>query len=277
MDVRSLGFRTDLALLRLGGSEVEEHDDHLVIRSRHNPNHYWGNFLLVGRPPAPDEAQHWLDRFAEAFPGARHLALGFDVTTGTAQDLAAFHAVGCGTEASTVMTATAVHEPPRPNREAEYRRLTSDEDWAQVVELDLLCDEEDYDREQHLLFVEARARTGRRLTDTGHGAWFGGFLDGRLVSSMGLFRATPGIGRFQSVQTAPEARGRGIAGSLVHHVSRHGFDELGTHTLVMVADPDYLAIRIYRSVGFEATETQLQVQRKPAGSTSSTTATSPTP
>ena len=44
----------------------------------------------------------------------------------------------------------------------------------------------------------------------------------------------------------------------------------GTQTPAANADPDYLAIRIYRSVGFEATETQLQVQRKPAGSTSST-------
>jgi ribosomal protein S18 acetylase RimI-like enzyme len=272
VDVRSLGFRTDLALLKLGGSVVEEHDDHLVIRSPHNPTHYWGNFLLVRRPPAPDEAQHWLDRFAAAYPAARHVALGFDVTSGTQQDLAAFHAAGCETDASTVMTATAVHEPPRPNRQAEYRRLTSDEDWAQLVELDLVCDEEDYDREQHLPFVKARARTGRQLTDAGHGAWFGGFLDGRLVSSMGLFQAGQAgqrLGRFQSVQTAPDARGRGIAGSLVHHVSRFGFDQLGAHTLVMVADPDYLAIRIYRSVGFEATETQLQVQRKPAGSISS--------
>ena len=50
----------------------------------------------------------------------------------------------------------------------------------------------------------------------------------------------------------------------MHEVSRDGFDELGAATLVMVADPDYLAIRVYRSVGFEDTETQLQASRKPA-------------
>ena len=31
----------------------------------------------------------------------------------------------------------------------------------------------------------------------------------------------------------------------------------------MVADPDYLAIRVYRSVGFDDTEVQLQAERKP--------------
>jgi hypothetical protein len=31
----------------------------------------------------------------------------------------------------------------------------------------------------------------------------------------------------------------------------------------MVADPDYLAIRLYRSVGFADTERQLQAERPP--------------
>ena len=81
---------------------------------------------------------------------------------------------------------------------------------------------------------------------------------------MGLFAASPGLARFQQVQTHTTARGRGLAGTLVHRVSRYGYDELGATTLVMVADPDYLAVRIYRSVGFVDTETQLQAQRKPA-------------
>jgi hypothetical protein len=34
-------------------------------------------------------------------------------------------------------------------------------------------------------------------------------------------------------------------------------------TLVMVADPDYPAVRVYRSVGFEDSETQLQAERGP--------------
>jgi predicted GNAT family acetyltransferase len=83
---------------------------------------------------------------------------------------------------------------------------------------------------------------------------------------MGLFTASPGLARFQNVKTHPDARGRGLAGTLVHRVSRYGFDELGADTLVMVADPDYLAIRIYRSVGFADTERQLQAERKPASS-----------
>ena len=47
----------------------------------------------------------------------------------------------------------------------------------------------------------------------------------------------------------------------MHRVSGYGFDELGARTLVMVADPDYLAVRIYRSVGFADTEVQTQLRQ----------------
>jgi predicted GNAT family acetyltransferase len=105
----------------------------------------------------------------------------------------------------------------------------------------------------------------RRLTEAGHGGWFGAFVDGRLVSQLGLFCASPGLARFQSVETDPALRRQGLAGSLLHYASRYGLDELGAKTLVMVADPNYFAIDLYRAVGFVATETQLQVERAPDG------------
>jgi predicted GNAT family acetyltransferase len=61
------------------------------------------------------------------------------------------------------------------------------------------------------------------------------------------------------VQTHPDARGKGLASTLVYRASTYGLGELGAKTLVMVADPDYLAIRIYRAVGFTDTETQVQL------------------
>jgi predicted GNAT family acetyltransferase len=117
-------------------------------------------------------------------------------------------------------------------------------------------------------FAIRKVETNRGLVAAGHGSWFGAFLDGRLVSQMGLFAASPGLARFQSVETHPDFRGRGLAGTLVHHVSRYGFDQLGAQTLVMVADPEYLAIRIYRAVGFADTESQLQVERPPSATSS---------
>jgi ribosomal protein S18 acetylase RimI-like enzyme len=259
MDVRSLAFRTDLALLRLAGSEVEDHGSHIAVRTPDNPTYWWGNFLLLPRPPTDEELPGWLELFGATYPTSRHLAFGVDGPDGTRDDLAAFAAAGLNVETSSVMTATSVHEPPRPNREATYRPLVGDDDWRQQVELGIAGEHEDDGQD----FVIAKTAAERSLTGRGIGEWWGAFVDGRLLASMGLFSASPGLARFQQVKTHPEARGRGLAGTLVHEVSRFGFDELGAETLVMVADPGYLAIRVYRSVGFADTETQLQADRKP--------------
>jgi ribosomal protein S18 acetylase RimI-like enzyme len=262
MDVHSLGYRTDLALLELSGSEVEDHGSYLAVRTPDNPSYYWGNFLLLPHAPTVEALPEWIERFGEMYPTSRHLAFGVDSDPergGGLADLESFSAAGLETEAMSVMTATAVHEPPRPHRQATYRPLASDDDWEQQLELGIVGEHEEDGRD----FVVAKTASERALAGLGVGAWWGAFIDGRLLASMGLFAASPGLARFQQVKTHPDARGRGLAGTLVHRVSRYGFEELGATTLVMVADPEYLAIRIYRSVGFVSSDVKLQAQRRP--------------
>ncbi|MDF1606316.1 GNAT family N-acetyltransferase [Nocardioides sp. YIM 152315] len=259
MHVRSLAFRTDLALLRLAGSEVEDHGSYVAVRTPDNPTYYWGNFLLLPHAPTTEELPEWVDRFGATYPRSRHLAFGVDGGSGGRDDLEPFRVAGLEVDASSVMTATSVHEPPHPHREATCRPLAGDDDWHQQLELSIAGEHEVSGRD----FVVAKTASERALSARGVGAWWGAFVGDRLLASMGLFAASPGLARFQQVKTHPDARGRGLAGTLVHRVSRYGFDELGARELVMVADPDYLAIRIYRSVGFDETETQLQAQRTP--------------
>jgi ribosomal protein S18 acetylase RimI-like enzyme len=260
MDVRSLAFRTDLALLALGTSEIEDRGTHIVVRTPDNPTFYWGNFMLLSEPPEPTEIDGWLAAYDAEFPHTQHRAFGVDGTEDRPEAMAPFVQAGLSLDIGAVMTAQAVHEPPRPNREAQYRTLESDDDWAQRVRLTASCNE-DFPPEQYFTFASRKAAYERGLTQAGHGAWWGAFVAGEMVSGLGLFRAEAGLARFQSVETHPDARGRGLAGTLVHHASRHAFETLGADTLVMVADPDYLAIRIYRSVGFSETERQSQVQQ----------------
>lgn len=261
----SLGYQTDLALLTYSGSTVEDRGDHLCIRSPHNPNFWWGNFLLLPGPPPADQSTAWVDRFQQTFPDAKHVALGFDGIDGSVDDLAGFSELGLKPEGSTVMSARAVHLPPRPNETAVYRPLESDGDWEQHIRLRMDCIDEGHDPDDYRVFVTGYAAARRELVRQGRGQWFGAFVEGQLLSQMGLFTTEEGLARFQSVETHPDARGQGLAGTLVHVVGRYGFDRMGAHTLVMVADPDYLAIRVYRAVGFDDNETQLQVER-PAGS-----------
>jgi GNAT superfamily N-acetyltransferase len=263
MDVTSLGFRTHLMICRLAGSEICDRDHYLVVRSPQNPTFWWGNFILVAPSHGGGEPQEWLKTFASEFPAAEHVAIGVDGTDGDTTRLAApARAASLELEVSAVLTATSVNEPPRPNREAEFRPLRSEDDWQQAVELRAAVDREQ-DSSEHRVFLERRQAAMRHLADEGRGAWFGAFLGGRMRSGLGIFSDGGGVARYQTVDTHPDFERRGLAGTLVYEAGRYGLEQLGARTLVIAADPDYVAIRVYRSVGFTEVEGQVELSRPP--------------
>ncbi|MBO0836728.1 MAG: GNAT family N-acetyltransferase [Actinobacteria bacterium] len=258
MDIRSLGYRTDLMIRVLEGSHVEDRGDYLAIRSPRNPDFWWGNFLLL----APQgEAARWVATFATEFPAARHIALGIDVTEIGAVDVGEYLAEGLRLERSAVLTAHELTQPPRPFSAAMYRQLAGDEDWRRAAKLRAAAyaDEAGGD----IGFIEGRIAVERAITEAGHGAWFGAFVEGELVAQLGLVSDGSGVARYQSVETHPQWRRRGLAGTLVWRAGKHGLDVLGASTLVIVADPQDDGIRVYRSVGFTDAETQIGFERQP--------------
>jgi ribosomal protein S18 acetylase RimI-like enzyme len=258
MEVRSLGYRTDLAILALEGSQVDDRGDHVAIRTPGNPDYWWGNFLLL-RDLKPGSGSGWMARFAAEFPDARHVALGLDETDAGTVDPGEL--AGMTMERNAVLTAASVHAPPHPNTDAVFRTLEGDADWRQSLELTtaLYAGEPGGDTG----FLTARLAATRALTEAGRGVWFGAFLDGALVSQLGLITCKKGLARYQSVETHPAARRRGLAGTLVWHASATTLTT-DPRTLVMVADPNDAAISVYCSVGFSVTESQLSFIRPPA-------------
>jgi ribosomal protein S18 acetylase RimI-like enzyme len=111
-------------------------------------------------------------------------------------------------------------------------------------------------------YLERKASEYHRMTEAGLGHWFGAYVNGQLAASLGLF-VWDGLGRFQIVDTHPNFRRRGLAGTLVYHAARKGLSDMGAETLVMCADPDYVAVKIYESVGFKITERQMAIQWTP--------------
>lgn len=242
-------------------SQVEDRGDYLVIRSPENPAYWWGNFILLSSPPAPGEARQWLATFAAEFPAASHIALGIDVTEASAVQPAELVAAGLRIGRHTVMVTADVCEPPRPNRAAVCRVLAGDEDWEQAAALRAVLSEGEPGGEP--AFLRARIASERALTESGNGTWFGAFRAGKLAAQLGLVTDGSGIARYQAVETHPEARRQGLAGTLVWHAGRQALDAWGVSTLVMVADPHHAAIRIYRAVGFADAESQIGFERQP--------------
>ena len=83
------------------------------------------------------------------------------------------------------------------------------------------------------------------------------------MAQLGVFSDGNGIARYQNVETHPAWRRKGLAGTLVWRAGCWVLAELAARTLVIVADPGASAIRVYRSVGFADTETQIGFERPP--------------
>ena len=57
MEIKSLGYRTDLLLLELSGSVFHDAGEYVVVRTPDNPGFWWGNFLLYRTPFAPGDTK----------------------------------------------------------------------------------------------------------------------------------------------------------------------------------------------------------------------------
>ena len=75
MDIRSLGFRTDLRILEMTGSEIEDRGTHVVVRTPTNPTFFWGNFLLLKAMPVLGGEREVIGAFHTEFPHAEHVAI----------------------------------------------------------------------------------------------------------------------------------------------------------------------------------------------------------
>lgn len=222
MKVNSLGHRTELIFDRHDGT-VTDKGDYLVVRTPSNPTYWWGNYLLFAAPPQAGDAARWLQLFAAelgAPPAVKHIAITWDTVTGETGVVQPFLDAGLELEKTVVLTAQTLKPPPRPNLTAEYRPLHTDEDWEAVLEMQVLCRDDDFEEASYRIFRKRKLAAYRQMINEGRGNWFGAYLDGTLVADLGVFFEND-IARYQHVSTHPDYRRRGLCGSLVPGVFPH--------------------------------------------------------
>lgn len=259
----SLGWRTELIFARFD-AQISARADHWLIRTPHNPTYWWGNFLLFDRAPREGDAAAWVAAFDEeivqAQPESRHLAFGIDVAAPFVLP-PDFAALGVECRRSTLLTMSPgqLRAPRRMlGTGFEARALRLPEEAALAVEQQVAADQGMHEALGFRVYRERQMQRYGAMQRDGWGEWFGMFADMPhgapiLVADCGLFRnlADGGrLGRFQHVSTHPVWRRRGLCTALIHAVCRHAFDTLGLETLVILADPDDVAIGLYESLGF---------------------------
>ena len=261
MNLKSLGYRTDLIFPSFDG-KILDRGDYLVIRSPTNPTFYWGNFLLFSQPPREGDHVKWRELFVQeigAPPQVEHQTFGWDSPEGEEGVIQPFLQSGFRLDHGIVMQSTDLPTLMQPPAQVNVRALTSETDWTKALDNQVICREEAFEERAYREFQRRQMDRYREMVASGLGDWYGAFIEGRLVADLGIFH-DGGLGRFQSVETHPGFRRRGIASTLIAEASRLAKTQYDIDTLVIVADEGSGAARLYESLGFQPVEVQVGLE-----------------
>jgi GNAT superfamily N-acetyltransferase len=270
----SLVWATDYDVLPVD-HVVERRDGYLMVRSPSNPAHWWGTLLLFDDAPKPGDGERWERLFDLEFgadPRVAHVSLAWDRVDG-ALGSAREEFVSRGYELEEVVGLVAkpseLRMHPRSNRDVVIRDLDplpggDQELWDQVIELQVASRDEFIEAQVYREFIGHRLEDLRVLFRAGSGAWYVAMYpdSDEVVASCGIV-VTGERGRFQAVDTAEPHRRKGISSRLVVEAAGHAA-ERGVQNLVIAAEPDYHALGLYESLGFQRVERVAGVCRRPA-------------
>ncbi len=257
MEIQSLEINTDLHINRFSGT-VTDKGDYIVVHTPSNPGYYYGNYLVFNKPPGKNDYEKWMALFKKEIYDknhSNHVLFRWDTIIGDTGYVSKFKENNFDIEENILLSTHVVNQPLHYNTEITIRVLKTDSEWEMAINNQILCRDEntsgslpDFTKFKQKQFEQYRLMCKNKLCE-----WFGVFIKDQLVADMGVFLVN-GAGHFDNVGTAPEFRRQGICGSAIYKISKQYLDSKKAHTLMMVADENYHAARIYESVGFQPNE-----------------------
>ena len=258
----SLLTRTDLEMTAVDGV-VDSLESCIHVRSPENPGYYWGNYLLLPKAPEAEQLESWIDRFRDQFQSCcevEHVLLRWDGAALAPQAQARARALGMTEDSGPGMIATQLIDPQLldpGNLDVEVRPLDFESEFDRIEHLNQQCDpNESSGSPQYRLFKQRTRQSWRKRQQAGMATWWGAFLDELLVGQCGIVFCSDRLGRYQSVETRPDFRRRGICSTLVSTVGQDALGRGGCRALLLAADGEGPAHGLYRRLGFEMDTTQ---------------------
>lgn len=253
MTLQTITLKSELLALT-GMSTVEDFGAYAVQTTADEPNYWVGNQIIVKDPDFP--LLDTIPTFERHFPEASHRSVVWDVDGFDPDPIkAALGPLGFEADVYDALTLSGQLADASLPSGISVRSLTTASDWEQSAQLQCEVGQEDgHPADSHAVFISRRNETRRNQIADGLGQWFGAFDDGQLVAQMGLMH-DENVARYQSVETRITHRRRGICAALLRHVGLWALDRAPNAQLVIVAEADGAAGRLYRRMGFAHTET----------------------
>lgn len=255
MTINCLAHYTNLAYAEYLGT-VEENDDYFLIKRKDRPGFFWGNYILLKGKKKNLNLEKAIQVFGSefgSFEDTGYVAITFDIDPFPSDVATQFERGGFGVLRNKVLATGEIKKPTKIRSDLVVRSLESESDWLQYLDVHLDKEWPYGEESQQRDFLNDEISDFKKIIDLGKGKRFGAFQGTRLVGDLGVFWKDGHV-RFNNVATHPEYRRQGVCTTLVYSVSsellRDGFKKL-----VMEADQDYHAAKIYENLGFKHVET----------------------
>ena len=252
-------WATDLEILRLTGSDIQEYEDHIIVKTPSNPKYHWGNCLLVLDHSLVNQAQTWVYKFHQNFPNADWISIALPVMPKNLDD---WQSQGISFDPLDVLQTNQLPQSfPLPS--GYLVRALERDDWELLAQKEI---EENliskmYEPKEYEEFIIQLNKSRKDLCEKGKAAWFGAFFDNVLVANLGIVVCGT-TARYQSVETQSSHRRKGLASHLLGMAAKWAADN-GCGNWVIVTEATNDAGRVYRRAGFESVQGSVNAYKAP--------------
>ena len=253
MGMTLLSNRTDCIFHEYNGL-VEEKKEYFRVETPSNPTFWFGNLLIWKKAPRKGDFEKWIRMHREEFGDKlKHVTFSWDEEI--RGDLECFETAGFKVNDDVALTLRdeCLFDGDNPN--VEVRRIVDEAGWEECLQLQIKMDQGPGGIiDEGGAFRRRQVDCFKRLTADGRGNWWGGYIDGKLATTMGLFfDEKEEVGRFQNVLTLPEFRRQRAAATVLAEMSRCAFKEGRAKELVIHtgAEEDNVALGLYTLIGYE--------------------------
>mgnify|MGYP000041203858 FL=1 len=259
MTLQSLTMRSELLTLS-GISHLTYHDGYAVQSTPTEPDFWMGNQVILPNSNLSVSAAFAV--FERHFPDASHRSIVWDVPNIDSSLIHGVREAGGKLEGFDALTLQGrLAEAVAPDG-IILKALDGPNDWAKAEALQAEVGiEEGRDPALHGPYLARRNAGRREQIRKDIGQWFGAFDGEEIVTQMGMFHDSQ-IARYQSVETKATHRKRGICSALLRHAAFWALGRAQDAKVVIVAEADSDAGRLYRKMGFAPAETIFGIVRE---------------